>query len=256
LFSPRGGAGTTTLATNLAVALAQRTPDRVILLDLNVLFGHVPVLLNLAPRTSLSAISAVSVRQMDRENLEFYLTTHSESSLRVMCSALHPEQAELVIAEHVKAAIEVARKQFVHVIVDLSRGFSEANLAAIESTHNLLVVCTAERVGLRGVIETRRILSELLHLPLGQPAQFVLNHASPYESVSSEAIERALGTRLVASIPFGGDAPARAALEGNPLVLRWPNSAASRSINRLADLLEQQLAEARVLSPTEFLTVS
>ena len=256
LFSPRGGAGTTTLATNLAVALAQRTPDRVILLDLNALFGHVPVLLNLAPRTSLSAISAVSLRQMDRENLEFYLTTHAESSLRVMCATLHPEQAELVTAEHVKAAIEVARKQFVHVIVDLSRGFSEPNLAAIESTHNLAVVCTPERVGLRGAVETQRILSQLLHLPVGQPAQFVLNQPSPYASVSTLDLERALETRLVASIPFGGDAPARAALEGNPLVLRWPNSPASKSIHRIADLLEQQLAEARVLNSAEFLKVS
>src|SRR5579859_2695789 len=47
VFSPRGGAGTTTLATNLAVALAHRAPDQVVLLDLNLEFGHVPILLNL-----------------------------------------------------------------------------------------------------------------------------------------------------------------------------------------------------------------
>src|SRR5207237_8089663 len=39
VFSPRGGAGTTTIATNLAVALAHRTPDRVVLGDLNVWSG-------------------------------------------------------------------------------------------------------------------------------------------------------------------------------------------------------------------------
>src|SRR5438067_3637488 len=78
VFSPRGGAGTTTIATNLAVALAHRTPDRVVLVDLNVLFRHIPLLLNLTPRTSLSAISAISLRSMDRESFEFYLTTHAD----------------------------------------------------------------------------------------------------------------------------------------------------------------------------------
>jgi pilus assembly protein CpaE len=248
VFSPRGGAGTTTIATNLAVALAERTPDRVVLLDLNVLFGHVPVLLNLVPRTSLAAISAVSLRQMDRENLEFYLTRHADSSLRVLCGALRPEQGELVTPEHARSAIDVTRAQFVHVIIDLGRSFSEVNLSAIEATHNLLVVCTPERVALRGVAESQRIFRELVHLP-GEPMQYVLNHPSPYSGIPEQELERTLGARLLASIPYGGDAPTRAALEGHPLVMRSPNSPTARAIGHLAVLLEQQQEEVRALAP-------
>lgn len=255
LFSPRGGAGTTTIATNLAVALAQRAPDRVVLLDLNVVFGHVPVYLNLSPRTSLSAISAVSLRQMDRENLEFYLSRHTESSLRVLSGTLRPEQSELVTADHIRAAIEIARKQFVHVVVDLGRSFSEVNLTAMEATHNLLVVCTPERVALRGVAESQRIVRELLHLP-NDPMQFVLNHPLPHAAFSPEDVERELDIRLVGTIPYAGDVPARAALEGQPLVMRSATSPMAKSISRLADLLEQQLAEARALTPVAFLTNS
>ena len=254
VFSPRGGAGTTTLATNLAVALAQRTPERVVLIDLNVLFGHVPVLLNLAPRTALATMSAVSLRQMDRENLEFYMTRHAESSLRVWSGTLRPEQNELVTAEHVKAVIEVARNEFVHVIVDLSRGFSDVNLTAIESTHNLLVMSTLDRSCVRDLTESRRIFREL-HLP-GEPMQYVVNHRSPYTPVSPDEFEQALDVRIAATIPFGGDAPARAALEGQPLVIRFPNSPTSKAIVRLSELLDQQLAEARALTPRAFLTVS
>src|SRR6266852_7282015 len=53
VFSPRGGAGQTILTTNLAVALAELTPDRVAILDLDLLFGHVSMLLDLIPRTAL-----------------------------------------------------------------------------------------------------------------------------------------------------------------------------------------------------------
>jgi pilus assembly protein CpaE len=248
VFSPRGGAGTTTVATNLAVGLAHRTPDRVVLLDLNVLFGHVQLLLSLTPRTSLAAMSAVSLSQMDRENLEFYLTTHADSSLRVMTAVLRPEEGELVTAEHVKAVMDVLRRQFTHVIVDLGRGFSDVNLTAIEAAHNVLIVCTADRIGVRGVAETQRIVRELLRLP-GDPLQYVLNHPSPYTSCSPEQLEQTLHIRLLASIPFGGDAPARAALEGQPVVTRWPNSATSKCILTVAARLEQQLAEARALAP-------
>lgn len=255
LFSPRGGAGTTTLATNLAVALAHRAPDQVVLLDLNLEFGHVPILLNLLPRTSLAAISAGSVRQMDRENFEFYLTRHAESSLRVLSGTLRPEQSELVTADHARAAIDVARTLFLHVIVDLGRSFSEVNLATIETVHNLLIVCTPDDTAVRGVAESQRIFRELLRL-VGDPMHYVLNYPSPYAPIEPAIIENTLGVHLLGSVPFGGDHVARAALEGKPLVTRWPNSPTTRGITRIAERLEQQLAEVHAVSLPEYVTTS
>jgi len=247
VFSPRGGAGTTTIATNLAVALAQRTPDRVVLVDLNVLFGHVPLLLNLTPRTSLAAISAVSLRQMDRESFEFYLTTHADTSLRVLAGVLRPEDGELITAEQVRSVLELLRRHFAYVIVDMGRSFSEVNLSAIEVADNILIVCTPDRVGVRAVSESQRIFRELLRLP-GDPLQYVLNHLSPYASMEPEELEQALQARFVGSIPFGGDTPARAALEGRPVVTRWPNSVVSKSILSMATRFEQQVREAFALA--------
>ena len=247
LFAPRGGAGTTTLTTNLAVALAHRAPDHVALVDLNVLFGHVPLLLNLSPRTSLAAISPVSLGQMDRDSFEFYLTTHAASSLRVLSGVLRPEEGELVTAAHVRSALELLRRHFTYVIVDTARGFSDVNLTAFELASNILIVCTADRVGIRAVTESQRIFRELLHFP-GDPLQYVLNHPSPYVAVSPQQLGQTLQAQFVGSIPFGGDTPTRAALEGQPMVTRWPNSAVSKAIVSLAARLEQQSREAVALS--------
>jgi CRP-like cAMP-binding protein len=247
LFSPRGGAGTSTIANSLAVALAQRAPDRVVLMDLHVLFGHIPLLLNVAPRTALAAISPTSLRLLDRENLEFYVTTHAESSLRVLSAVLRPEEGELVTVEHVKAALEALRSQFVHVVIDASRSFADVNLTAIEMTTNLLLVCTPDRACVRGIVQTQRIVRDLLHLP-GDPLQYILNHPSPYEDMTTAHVEEAIDARFVEEVPFGGDAVARAALEGNPLVMRWPGSATSKAIVRLAERLEQQQAERGYLA--------
>jgi pilus assembly protein CpaE len=247
VFSPRGGAGATTIATNLAVGLAHRAPDRVVLVDLNMLWGHVPLLLNLRPRTSLAAISPVSLREMDRESFESYLTTHAESSLRVLAGVLRPEDGELVHADQVRAALELLRRSFSHVVVDLGRGFSDVNLTAIELADVVLMLCTSERVGVRAVQESRRIFRDVLGLPAGR-LRYVLNNPSPYATYSTDELEQALETRLANAIPFGGDAPSRAALEGAPLVTRAPGSAVSKAIVGIAAQLEEHAREAVALA--------
>src|SRR5207302_7042990 len=186
-------------------------------------------------------------RSMDRESFEFYLTTHGDTSLRVLSAVLRPEDGELITAEHVRALLELLRRHFVYVIVDLGRSFSEVNLAAIEVADNIVIVCTPDRVGIRAVSETQRIFRELLRLP-GDPLQYVLNHPSPYTSMAPEELEHSLRARFVGSIPFGGDAPGRAALEGRPIVTRWPSSAVSKSILSMAVRFEQQAREAFALA--------
>src|ERR1700694_4001935 len=111
VFSPRGGAGQTILATNLAVALAELTPDRVAVLDLDLLFGHVAMLLDLVPRTALAAITPAAIRSFDRDSLAYYLTKHAESSLRVLCGTLRPEESELVTGDHGGGIRDVFRRQ-------------------------------------------------------------------------------------------------------------------------------------------------
>src|ERR1700736_2497428 len=110
VFSPRGGAGQTVLTTNLAVALAELTPDRVAILDLDLLFGHVSMLLDLIPRTCLAAITPAAIRAFDRDSLAYYLTKHAESSLRVLCGTMRPEESELVTGDHVRAVVDLLRR--------------------------------------------------------------------------------------------------------------------------------------------------
>src|SRR5207245_10922651 len=106
---------------------------------------------------------------------------------------------------------------------------------------------TACRVSIRAHTESQRIFPALLHFP-GDPLQYVLNHPSPYVAVSPHQLGQTLQAQFVGSIPFGGDTPTRAALEGQPMVTRWPNSAVSKAIVSLAARLEQQSREAVALS--------
>src|SRR5918911_2489962 len=246
VFSPRGGAGKTTLATNLAVALAEATPDRVAILDLDLLFGHVPMLLDLAPKTSLASITPSAIRSLDRESFAYYLAKHAESSLRVLVGTLRPEESELITGEHVRAAIDLLRRQFVHVVVDAGSRFAEPCLAAIEAAERVVVVCTPEPVAVRDTRECQRVLRDLLGYPRDRVG-YVLNRPLPYASLPSEQISASLGVDLLADVPFGGEDVSKAGLEGFPLVMKRGGNATSKAVRNLARKLNRRAQELLAL---------
>ncbi|HET6317653.1 MAG TPA: cyclic nucleotide-binding domain-containing protein, partial [Chloroflexota bacterium] len=218
VFSPTGGVGQTVLATNLAVALAQVTPDRVVILDLDLLFGHVAMLLDLTPRTALAGITPAAIRALDRDSLAYYLTKHAESSLRVLAGTLRPEESELVTGEHVRAIIELLRRQFVHVVIDAGSRFSEPCLAALELADEIVVVTTPDANAMHAASEAQRVLRDLLGVP-SERVRFAQNQPNPYGKLSARDLSALLGTDRVMEIPFGGEDVTKAGLSGLPVVM-------------------------------------
>jgi CRP-like cAMP-binding protein len=247
VFSPRGGAGQTVLATNLAVALAETTPDRVVIVDLDLLFGHVAMLLDQVPRTSLSSISPAAIRAADRDSFAYYLTRHPESSLRLLVGTQRPEESELVTADHVRSVLDVLRRQFVHVVVDAGSRFSEPCLAAIESADHVLVVATPEPATVKAAVQTQRVLRDLVGVSSDRIA-YVLNEPMPYGKLSAKELGEILRSEQVHEVPFGGEDVTRAALEGFPLVMGRSGNPTSRAIMALARRLEQSGKEALALA--------
>ncbi len=248
VYSPRGGSGKSTLAANLAVALAQETPDRVVLVDLNLLFAHLPIMLNLTPRSSLAAITPTALTQLDRESFSYYLTTHEDSSLRVLVGALRPEDGETVTGDHVRAVVDLLRRQFVHVVVDAPADFRDPTLVALDLADRVIVLGTSDvRATLPALHECRRVFVEVLRHP-AERFSYVLNHVLPYHATSRVEMERALGVTFAAEIPYGGDGPALAALEGHPLVSKLPTNPAARAVLGLAVELDLVAREALALA--------
>ncbi|TMC60141.1 MAG: response regulator, partial [Chloroflexi bacterium] len=76
VFSPKGGVGTTTIATNIALAQAQRKPDKVVLIDLNLGFGAVATHLNLEIRQSLADVIRDEAALREPELLRTFAIRH------------------------------------------------------------------------------------------------------------------------------------------------------------------------------------
>lgn len=242
VFSPKGGVGKTTVAVNLAVALAHAHAETVALVDLSLTFGHCALLLNLVPVTSLASTTADAFKGMGvQENLSYYLTVHPSSTLRLLAGSMRPEEGEAVTGEAAKAAIEQLRKYFSYIVVDTSCTFSDPVLAALEASDRVLLLCTPEMSVLRDVRECQKILRDVLHLAPDK-LHFLMNDVCAHKGLSREQFEEALQQPLYMDLPNGGDVPLRASLRGEALVEKHSGSNVARAIQKLATQLVSEVS--------------
>lgn len=245
VYSPRGGAGVTTLATTLGISLAERIPDDVVLLDLDVLFGHATTNLLLQIRGVLANVTPITLNQLDRRGLDYYLVTHA-SSLRVFPASQRAEEGELVSSEHVRAAVRALRRHFSHVVLDLPHGFGDIALTGLEVADRVYVLATPELTTLRDVVECRRIFSELLALPEDK-MRYLLNHPHPYTGVPVADFAAATGLPWE-EVPFGGDGPSQAALRGESLPRSRASNPVARSAAKVAESVQKAAREMQALT--------
>ena len=149
VFSPKGGAGCTTLATNLALALRRETNQRVALVDANLQFGDVGVLLNLNPKNK-SVLDAVEGGEPDRDIIETVMVDHS-TGIRVLLAPPSPEGADLVTPTYLRKIVDMLRQNHDWVVVDLPSGLNDHTLGVLDAADQILVVAALEITTIKNV---------------------------------------------------------------------------------------------------------
>jgi Flp pilus assembly CpaE family ATPase len=240
VYGPRGGSGKTTLAVNMAVAMAQSQPEQVALLDLSLTFSHCALVLNLVPKASLATSTAESLARIDREGMGYYTVVHP-TTLKVVTGSMKPEEGEAVTGDHVKAVLEVMRRYNKVIVVDTASGFSESTIAALEEADKVLLIATPELASLRDVREVQRIFTDLIQIPK-EKVMYVMNQNLPFKPIPSDQFSQALEQEMHDELPFGNDVPAKAATKGDAFTQTQPNANISKAIERIARTLEREAA--------------
>ncbi|TAK00113.1 MAG: hypothetical protein EPO36_09840 [Chloroflexota bacterium] len=234
VFSPKGGVGTTTVAVNVAVALAARSPDRVAILDLDLQFGQVTTHLNIPPRLTIADMARDDVSLRDPGVFQTYLDRHS-SSLAVLSAPLTPDGASGVTGPVVERILETAGRAFQTVVVDAGSQIDPRSEAVLGKATDIVIVVTPEFPALKAVHAMRELLDASSdHLA---ETTFVLNQIFAREILRSRDIEEALGTKIAMTIPYDGFVFLKSVNEGVPVVVGAPRSAAAEHLNRLASRL-------------------
>jgi len=171
VISPKGGSGKTAVSSNLAVALAQRFPGRVVAVDLDVQFGDLGTALSLTPEHTLAQLARTS--QIDATMVKLFLTLHY-NGLYVLAGANDPVDADSIGHKHVSEVLPLLAQNFDYVIVDTPAGLDERTLAAIECATDLLLVSSLDVTSIRSL---RKALDALEKMSVKAERHLVLNRA-------------------------------------------------------------------------------
>ena len=232
VFSTKGGAGKSVLSTSLAVALAMRSDKPVCLVDADLQFGDVAVMLKLTPHHTI--VDAVAVLdRMDPPLLQSLLVTHEPSGLKVMPAPLEPAFADQVGAAEMVAIVEMLRSFCSFVVVDTPAYFNDVVLGLVEVSDKVMLIAGMDIPNIKNVkigLQTLRLLNTPMEKLL-----LVLNRANSKVKLDIGEVERTLQIKADILIPSDVVVP-QSVNKGEPVVLHSPKSGVSKSIQGLADM--------------------
>ncbi len=231
VFSPKGGAGTTTIATNIAIAAAGTRPDRVVLIDLALQFGGVATHLNLRPRQTLADLVRDDSAIREPELLRGYAARHG-SGLHVLAAPAAPEAAETISAAHVGRLLATALAAYELVVVDAGSALDERVLTVFEAADTIILPVYAEIAALKAMHALLEYLAETGSV--GLKSIFVLNNPFAREILKLRDVESALGSKVAFELPYDPFLYLKAVNEGIPIVVGAARSAAAEQLVRLS----------------------
>ncbi len=242
VFAAKGGCGKTTMATNLAVALAE-TGRRVCIIDLDLAFGDVAIMLQLTPERTIADAIPVADR-IDRTGLRLMLTPFREG-VDALLAPVQPAVAEEIDRSLIAEVIRLARSIFDDVIVDTPPQFNDGVLTALDASHLYVLVTTPELPALKSLRVTLDMFDVLDYRRENRIV--VLNRADSKVGLSSADLDRVIRAPIAAFVPSSRDVPL-SINRGTPLMVENPSHPVSVAIR---DLVKNRLAATEASVPAK-----
>ncbi len=243
VFGVKGGIGKTTIATNLAVAIANETAASVALVDLDLPFGDIALMLDLRPDHDIVGALDDSVLN-DLERLQANMIK-APQGVHVLAAPLVPNGATQVDSSRIGRLLTDLSALYQFVIVDTPVGLVEMTAAALDVSELALLVTTPEVPSLKRTQACLRFLQEV-DFPV-QKAQIVLNRVKSKTRVSEDEAAQALGQPVAWHVANDYAAMTSAAF-GQPVVLAQPKTQLARDIRGIARQLAGVPPEPRRFS--------
>lgn len=216
-FSPKGGTGSTCVATNFAVALHVATRKKVLLVDLDLELGETALLLGVEPRFSFVDLVR-NFHRVDAGLLASYIERH-DSGVELLSAPFHPAKAETVTGDQIRQILHFLKQHYDYIIVDTSKSFSPPTLATFEQADQVYLITNVDLPSLRNITRCLPLL-ERMGAPKGDEwLRLVVNRYQSSDPISLKEIEKTLGLKVYWTLGNDFESVMNSINAGKPVVM-------------------------------------
>jgi pilus assembly protein CpaE len=237
VFAPKGGVGKTTIAFNLAVALAQ-LEQRTVLIDGSVQFGDLRALLKV-PNDAPSILDLPTDRIAESDLSD--VLWRDPSGIDILLAPPRIEMAEMITPRDIDKILSLLRRVYDSIVIDMSSNINDINLGFMDASDTIIEIVTYDSTTIHNTIAMADTFRSI-----GYPAakvRYLVNRSDSPGGIDPDALQRALGRVPEHQVVSDGPLVVRSNNEGVPFVLANPDAPVSRDIARVAAEL---LGAARV----------
>ena len=239
VYSPKGGVGCTTIATNVALGLQSETTPTA-LVDASLQFGDIAVFLNEQGRNSILDL-APRADELDPEIIEEVMIKHPGSKLDILAAPPRPEFADDVNSDQFSKVIRYLQRMYSFIIIDTTSYLTDVVQACLDIANVIILVATQDIPSIKSSnlflglsdasgINRKRIL-------------FVVNRFDKRISISGDRIGESLRQPVEVIIPFEDRVVTSSINRGTPFIIENKAAPISRSIFAVIDKIKFKLAE-------------
>jgi pilus assembly protein CpaE len=200
LIGAKGGVGTTTLATNLAVEIRRLTGKRTLLMDLDLQQGEMGILLGMDPKFSLLDLLR-NYQEVVSDMLASCIEHHEGTGIDLLsaplnASAFQSEEVARVDADLLRKVLAFLREQYDFVVIDQPRSFPPELKPVLDEVDEKYLVINPDLQALRNLARTLPRVGEKLSTPGPVPTRLVVNRYPPHHIISLKQIRDTVGLEV------------------------------------------------------------
>lgn len=236
VFSLRGGVGTTSIAVNLAIAIAQLHEIKTCLWDMALSGGQCALMLNLKPKNTLASLSDWPEGSIEESLLSSMILDH-ESGIALLPAPQFFEEGDLVTRATVDLVWPPLQLIAPFIVVDAGNHFSDPVISILERSDAILLPMAPDLASVNAAYQAIRIFGEM-----GIDRNRVLpivNEVVPRSSLTSSKIAEGLKKETFAEIPFDTINMVKAINQGTPYITIAQKSPVSAAFGKMAKIITE-----------------